>query len=214
LSAALDSADRKWQTLTSTLSTSRGILNEIAEGVGLTYQQLGLFNSAMAIAGAGASGWQAGRMIAEFFDLDKKIGNATANLLGWSDATQVAGAKQDTMALASTRAHRVILDYNEAIRVNQEFVDQAVRKRAPEEFARQMEAWRGEIEKIQAAGALPPEGGARYAHHFHQGTECVVPRLGGGRLPLPGPARRRSQGASRGRRSDQAPCRREQTLPG
>jgi hypothetical protein len=155
LSAALDSVDRKWQTLTGTLSNARGILNGIAEGVGLTYAQLGLFNSAMAVLGSAVSGWNAGRMIAEFFDLDKKIGNATANLIGWSDATQVAGAKQDTMALASTRAHRVILDYNEAIRVNQEFVDQAVRKRAPEEFARQMESWRDEIQKIQAAGALP-----------------------------------------------------------
>ena len=90
----------------------------------MTVSELGLLESAGAALGAAYGGWKVGRMVADFFDLDKKISNVTAKLLGFGDvAAQSAGAKADVLALATQRAGRAITDFSEALKVNAAFVD-------------------------------------------------------------------------------------------
>lgn len=167
LSTALDAVDRKWQTVTGTMKNARGVLNDVAEGAGITVAQLGLMNSALAVAGSAMAGWNAGRAIAQFFDLDKKIGDATAALLNFGDvAAETSGAKADTIRLAVERGANAMITYTEAIKFNTQWSknqaeawgvlnDIAARQNAPKEFAEQMKKWRDEIRLVQDAGALP-----------------------------------------------------------
>jgi hypothetical protein len=80
------------------LSAPIRAIGELGDFAGKSVTQVGLLGSAGAALGAGYAGWQVGRMIADFFDLDTKIGNATAKLLGYGDvAAQEAGAGADAL---------------------------------------------------------------------------------------------------------------------
>ena len=118
------------------------------------------------LPGAGWAGWGVGRAIAGFFDLDKKIGNAAASLIGFGDvAGQTAAAKADILAKASATVGKKIFDINEAMDINaraaknmtdawSDMGDLAARKNAPQMFADQMYAWEQEINKVKGAGVL------------------------------------------------------------
>lgn len=97
----------------------RAGLNNVAEAGGLTFEALGAVQSAGAAIGAGYAGWKIGRAIADFFDLDTKIGNATASLLGWGDAAgEAAAAKADTLARATEIVGYKVIDLATAIKIN------------------------------------------------------------------------------------------------
>ena len=97
-------------------------IGEIGDASGKSATQLGVLGTAGLAVGAAVAGWKIGRLVADFFDLDEKIGNATAKLLGWGDAVgEAAGAKADALRLASERSGRTITDEGEALRVNTEF---------------------------------------------------------------------------------------------
>jgi hypothetical protein len=81
----------------------------------------GKLQMAVAVAGAAFAGWQIGRVIAETFDLDTKISNLTAKLLGYGDmAGQVAGAKQDVINRAIANGAQATIQYTQAIQYNQQ----------------------------------------------------------------------------------------------
>jgi len=86
-------------------------LSELSTAAGKTASEMGLIATAGLAAGAAFAGWQIGRAISGFFDLDEVIGNATAKLLGWGDvAAQEAGAAADVLARASKVAGFEIKD--------------------------------------------------------------------------------------------------------
>jgi hypothetical protein len=96
-------------------------LTELGEASGKTVTQLGLIATAGLVVGAGMAGWKIGRAVADFFDLDKKIGDATAKLLGFGDVgAAAAGAKADVLAKASKAAGIEIKDMALAMAINEE----------------------------------------------------------------------------------------------
>ena len=131
--AASDRAAPKVQGMRTALSSFDGVLasmgvnigteirglNDLADASGKTFTQLGLIATAGLAAGAALAGWKVGRLVADFFDLDVAIGNATAKMLGWGDvAGQTAGAKQDVINKAIANGAAVTISYTEAIAFN------------------------------------------------------------------------------------------------
>ena len=95
-------------------------LGDLGDASGKTAGQLGKIGTAGLVLGAATAGWKIGRMAAEFFDLDVKIGNATAKLLGFGDvAGQTAGAKQDTINKAIRGGAAAMISYTDAIAFNE-----------------------------------------------------------------------------------------------
>lgn len=89
----------------------------VMESVG----SLGALLTAGAVFGAAMVGWKIGRAAAEFFDLDKKIGDLTAKLLGIGDvAGQEAAAGLDVLAKASKTMGFEIKDMDLAMAINAE----------------------------------------------------------------------------------------------
>ncbi len=126
-------------------------LADLGDAAGKTTEQMGALGAAGLAVGAGLGGWKIGRMVADFFDLDEKIGNATAKLLGFGDvAAQTAGAKADAMALATQRAGHEVTIYTEAIRINADWV-----KKHTEEIEKAIKAgkeWADAMVELNAAG--------------------------------------------------------------
>lgn len=92
----------------------RGML-ELGDAAGKTFSQLGLIATAGLAAGAALAGWKIGRLVADFFDLDKAIGSATAKMLGWGDLIgQETAAKQDTINKAIRDGAAANVTYAEA----------------------------------------------------------------------------------------------------
>lgn len=82
-----------------------------------------LLGTATTVTAAAFAGWTLGRIIAETFDLDTKIGNLAARILGLGDvAAETAGAKQDSINLAIQRGAAATVTYTEAIKFNDEWV--------------------------------------------------------------------------------------------
>lgn len=97
----------------------RGI-EDIASASGKTAAQLGTLATAGLAVGAGVGGWKLGRAASEFFDLDIKIGDAAAKLLGFGDvAGEKAAAAQTVLAKASKTAGYAITDLAEAMKINE-----------------------------------------------------------------------------------------------
>jgi type IV secretory pathway protease TraF len=151
LHGSLSQFDRLLASVGINLGSEIGALKEVTAAAGQSVAQLGLLATAGLAVGAAMAGWKLGRMVAEFFNLDQAIGNATARLLGWGDlAGETAAAKQDAMALASQRAGRAITDYGEAIRINTEW-----QKKHTEETTRAAKAyddWQAAVAEITAGG--------------------------------------------------------------
>lgn len=149
-------ADALQSTLGQLAANNQGLrtsLNSLAEAAGLTATSLGAAGSSAAVLATATAGWQFGRAIAGWFDLDKAISNATAALFGWGDAAaQAAGAKADVLAKASKTAGREITDLGIAMAINaghqkewQESIDTS---------ARRVANWHTELAKVKAAGTF------------------------------------------------------------
>jgi hypothetical protein len=136
-------------------------LGELGQAAGKTAGELGLITTAGLTAGAALGGWKLGRLIAEFFELDKVIGNATAKLLGWGDLTgETAGAKQDVVTRAIERGASATITYAEALEFNTAWqkkraVATKEAAKADEDIARAMielnsagVGWQGTLETI------------------------------------------------------------------
>jgi hypothetical protein len=94
-------------------------LEDMANASGKGAEGMGLLAKAGLAVGVAMAGWQFGRAIAGWLDLDAKIGNATAKLLGFGDvAAQTAGAVQDTINKAIADGADKNITYAEAIKFN------------------------------------------------------------------------------------------------
>lgn len=151
--AGLLSADRSLASMGFNIGPQVRALDELASASGKTASQIGYVGTAGLALAAGLGGWQIGRMVAEFFNLDQAIGNATAKLLGWGDvAGQVAGAKMDAIALAIKRGADATITFTEAIKFNTEWT-----QHQSESFntsAHRVNLWQSEIAKVTADGQL------------------------------------------------------------
>ena len=120
-------------------ATVRG-LEDMSAAAGKTIGQLGLLTTAGLTVGAAMTGWNFGRAIAGYFDLDRAIGENLAKWMGWGDvAKETAGAVSDALTLASQRAGRPITDMTEAIRINAQFMKD--RNKTIKEDAEALKEW-------------------------------------------------------------------------
>lgn len=105
------------------LGDARAAIQLVGGAAGVTTSALGLMGAAAATAGVAFAAWQLGRWIAEVLDLDTKIANLTARVLGLGDvAAQEAGAKLDTMRLAVQRGADAQISYANAVKFNDEWL--------------------------------------------------------------------------------------------
>lgn len=135
----------------------RTSLNDLATATGLNVESLGLMGSAGLALGVAYASWNIGRMIADFFDLDKKIANATASLLGYGNvAAETAGAKQDAVNLAIQRGATALADitdkqdaYTKAIEFNAQWVKN--QNEGYKFLINSEQAWQAELDKHAAS---------------------------------------------------------------
>lgn len=153
VSTGLKTADKALGAMGVSIGPAINAFDEMTAVAGKSVKEVGAFGLATSALAAGLAGWKAGRMIAEFFDLDTAIGEATAKLIGWGDvAEEVAGAKADTLARATKAAGREITDYYEAIKINQGVAD--AHNKAMDTAAQRMRAWESELAEVRRAGNL------------------------------------------------------------
>lgn len=173
LVSAADVAQQSFEKLPSMFSQVRAGLNEVAEGAGLTFAQLGLVSSAGLAIGVGYEAWQITRAVMEFLQLDTAVEKAWRSLLNFGDAgAEAAAAKADVLAKASKTAGRDITDMAEAMAINQrafdEWNDTIQRGRALGDSVIQIEHWNQELDKVVKAGMLKSLQADIESHNFSQ----------------------------------------------
>ncbi len=105
------------------------------------------------VLAAALTGIGIGRISASFFDLDEKVGNLTAKLLGWGDAAgERAAAAADTLARASALAGVKVTDMDVAITLLSGAA--AAHARAMTSSAAEIEAWNASIAKVKSEGNM------------------------------------------------------------
>lgn len=141
-------------------------IGEIGSAATAGAGEIGALGVAGLALGAGIAGWKVGRAAADFFDLDTKIGDATAKLLGWGDvAAQKAAAGQDVLAKASKEVGFQVLSMTTALAINSAaLADNAAaalaanaaiaRLDAPQRSAEALAKWRGELDQLKSAGLV------------------------------------------------------------
>lgn len=126
-------------------------LGELASAATSTTTELGLLGVAGIAVGTGIAAWKIGRAAAEFFDLDRTIGDATAKLLGWGDvAAETAAAQADVLAKATRDWGVSVTDVGAAMLLNAE----TARRHADAIGTSQerLDAWHATIDKIATDG--------------------------------------------------------------
>jgi hypothetical protein len=119
LGQALGQVDKTLGLAGINIGKGVGALKELGAVAGSTATQIGLIGTAGAVVGAGLIGWNIGRAVAGFFDLDRVIADTTSALLGFGNvAEQVALAQVDELTRATNRVNREITDLAEARRIN------------------------------------------------------------------------------------------------
>ena len=110
----LRTADRTLAQFGVNLGPTIGSLDEFAKVSGKTAGDLGKLGTAASVAGAALAGWNIGRWIAEMTGSDKIIGDATAKLLGWNDASQVGANNAAVLQRAFQLTGQVFTDVHAA----------------------------------------------------------------------------------------------------
>jgi hypothetical protein len=162
---SLQSFDGVMASLGVNIGTEVRALGELSEAAGKSAADLGLIATAGLAAGAALGGWKIGRLIADFFELDKAIGGATAKLLGWGDVSaEVAGAQQDVVTRAIERGASATISYTEALQFNTDWLakrrsalsaDEAAQKTNAEELKKlvaEEERWALIMAELNSAG--------------------------------------------------------------
>lgn len=141
-------------------------LDALADSSGKTVTQLGGLATAGLVVGAGIAGWKIGRAAAEFLDLDEKIGDATAKLLGFGDvAGQKAAVQADALARASKIAGFEVKEMGLALMINADAAkvaieantklsDQMARTEGPEKSRKLLEGYNAELQLLKSSGLL------------------------------------------------------------
>lgn len=121
LAEGLTVADKAMHQFGVNIGPTINTLNELGGVLGKTVGQLGAIGTASAVTAAAIGGWNLGRAIAGWLDLDKQIAEGTAALMGWGNVVeQETLAKMDELERASKNAGRAIFDLGEARRINAE----------------------------------------------------------------------------------------------
>lgn len=142
----------KAQSLQTTLSSQAEGLKNVGGGAGAALNSILLLNQANVAMQVAMGAWSFGRQIAEYFQLDAAIGEATANLLGFGEAAEIAASHADTLARASHTMGHEITDLGIATAVN----EQATREwqKSLDTSEHRIAAWRAEIEHVRSSGSL------------------------------------------------------------
>lgn len=121
--SSLQQFDGVLASLGANIGTEVRAFGELGEAAGKTAGELGAIATAGFVVAAAMAGWKLGRLAAEFFDLDQKIGAATAKMLGWGDVgAQVAGAQQDVITRAIERGAAATISYTDALQFNTDWL--------------------------------------------------------------------------------------------
>ena len=124
-------------------------LDQLSTAAGNAGGNLTALGKAGLAVGVAMAGWQAGRWIADTLDLDEKIGNLTAKVLGWGDAAgQEAAAAAETLARASAVAGTEITSMAAAVTILQREQEKQIASQKAQ--AKEMEAAAKEAEKFAA----------------------------------------------------------------
>lgn len=156
----------------------------IGEAAGLTIAKLGLLGTAGAVLGTAYVSWKVGRAVAEFFDLDRVIGETTSTMLGWgSVASEVGGAKQDSINMAIRRGAEATIDFTEAIRYNAEWLQRrnVLMKDGPEALARlvaEQDHFKVKVTETSTAFNDLGTGGPQAIERIDDGTRQVTMTIG------------------------------------
>jgi hypothetical protein len=94
-----------------------GAINELGTAMGKTVGQVGALGVAGGVLAAGMAGWNIGRRIAEFFELDETIADA---MNGFEGSAQRAAIQVVELSRATQAAGRSITSMTEAARINAE----------------------------------------------------------------------------------------------
>ncbi|HVQ16968.1 MAG TPA: hypothetical protein VMS40_25370 [Vicinamibacterales bacterium] len=122
LSQGLSTADKTLAAFGVHIGPEIHALEELSQATGKTATEIGAVGTASLVAAAALGGWEIGRTIAKFFELDTAIANTTARWLGYGDVVaETAGAKQDSINLAISHGAAVTTTYTEAVKLNAEW---------------------------------------------------------------------------------------------
>lgn len=124
-------------------------LEDLAGAAGSSAAEIGLLGTAGLVVGAAIAGWKIGRAAAEILDLDTKVANATAALLGFGDnGAQVAAIRVDELARATATAGHEITNLQVALAINEGSVQRWFT--AATQSAGAVAGWDAEIAKLQS----------------------------------------------------------------
>jgi hypothetical protein len=152
-------------------------LSELGDASGKTIGQLGGLATAGLALGVGMAAWGLTRSAMEFLGLDAAVAKAWTSVLGWGDAAQVAGAKQDTINAAIRNGADPWITYTEAIAFNtakqkefqaeaQKTNDAIARLDAPAKSAEQIAGWQAEIQLVRDSGVIAALTADLASHNF------------------------------------------------
>lgn len=149
LDRGLSSVDKTLGLLGVNIGPQLQALRELSAVSGSSATALGTLGTAGAVVGTLVASWSFGRMIAEFFDLDKSIADSVASFMGWGDvAAEEAAAGADVLARASAAVGRDVTTMTEAMRINEMEAQKlaGVHKQAATEMSAAWKAARAEYE--------------------------------------------------------------------
>lgn len=159
----------------------RGI-GEMGTAAGAAEGEIGALGIAGLALGAGIAGWKVGRAAADFLDLDHKIADATARLIGFGDiAGQKAAYRAEILAKASKTAGYEVTNLSNAMAINEEaakaaiaanteYSDSVARVDAAALNAKDLAKWNAEITTLKRQGLLDSLTADLNTHAFSMQT--------------------------------------------
>lgn len=154
LHQGLSSVDRILASMGINLGPQVSALKEMASVSGKSASGLGAVATAGLAVSAAFGGWQLGRYVADWLDLDRSISEATASMLGWGDAAgEAAGARMDVLSRATQIAGVAITDFAVAQRI---IIEENARVAASfNNSETRVKSWGNEIAAVRSRGDLP-----------------------------------------------------------
>src|SRR5262245_527094 len=156
LAGSLGQFDRIFASAGVNIGSTVSALNEMSSAVGKTTTELGLFTTAGIAAGTAMGAYGLTRSLLEATGaaaaLDgafKKVGEQIMFTGAALDAAQL-GAKQDVLNRATENAGRLITDYSEAIRINNEAARQ--HSLTLDTATRRIQGYEAQLEKVAKSG--------------------------------------------------------------
>lgn len=122
LSQGLSTADKTLAAFGVHIGPEIRALEEMSLAAGKTASQIGLIGTGSLIAAAALGGWEIGKLIRDFTNLDEQFSKFIDHTFNLAVATQEAAAKQDSINLAIKRGADASITYGQAIQFNQEWV--------------------------------------------------------------------------------------------